>query len=537
MANRRESGDASCGKMKHQLSKAFLVFFGAWITFCFACSRAPESAVTSGNDSKNLRIATSYKIQNLDPLKSAHYFLVEYGVAELPLMLDNDFNLKPWVLESYAPIDELNWRLILRSDVKFQNGKPLTASALAAAMNRQLENSPSTKAVISGATVKVTGMRELILTTVDPNPNVPAALADEDVFPVYDVEAIEAAGDDREKLMKSGGYTGAYKIASLDEREMKLAPNANYWRGQPPLSSVTVKFVPDNQARILAVQNDETDVALYPPTEAKRMLMNRTDAFFVTSERSGGGPRIVFNVRRQPFDDAAVRRAFSLGINYESLAKNVMDGVFDTATGFYSTSFAWAIQNQKTDTEAAKRLLDEAGWQPGAGGVRSKNNDLLEAVFLVYPQQPDWTTLATAMQAQLREIGFDIKIRHVDDINQAMKNTTDWSLAINSPGILSSGGAPDPSLREHFATGGERNFGKISDAELDRLIEELSRSFDAAKRTELLKRIQQIVIEEKAYEVRPVFVRSRVIVGKKYRDYKPSPQLRHVTYDTRPVDN
>lgn len=523
--------------MKHNISKAVLIFLGAAMTLCFACSRAPENAANSIDDSKNLRIATSYKIQNLDPLKSAHYFLVEYGVAELPLMLDDDFNLKGWILESYAQIDELNWRLILRSGIKFQNGKPLTATALAAAMNRQLESSPSTKSVVSGATVRVSGERELILTTVNPDPNVPAALADEDVFPVYDVEAIEAAGDDREKLIKSGGYTGAYKIKSLDEREMKLEPNANYWRGKPPLSSVTVKFVSDNQARILAVQNGEADVALYPPTEAKRMLANRTDAFFVTSERSGGGPRIVFNVRRPPFDDASVRRAFSLGVNYESLAKNVMDGVFDTATGFYSTSFGWAIQNQKTDVEAAKRLLDESGWQAGAGGIRYKNNAPLEAVFLVYPQQPDWTTLATAMQAQLREIGFNLKIRQVDDINQAMKNTRDWNLAINSPGILSGGGAPDPSLREHFAAGGERNFGGIDDAELNKLIEELSRSFDAAKRTQLLKRIQQIVIEEKAYEVRPVLVRSRVIVGNKYRDYKPSPQLRYVTYETRPADN
>jgi peptide/nickel transport system substrate-binding protein len=78
-------------------------------------------------------------------------------------------------------------------------------------MNRQLTRSPSTKSVISGATVRASGERELILTTLKPDPNVPAALADEDVFPVYDVEAVEAAGGDREKLLKSGGYTGAYK--------------------------------------------------------------------------------------------------------------------------------------------------------------------------------------------------------------------------------------------------------------------------------------------------------------------------------------
>ena len=111
--------------MKHNISKAVLIFLGAWMTLCFACNRAPENATNSGDNSKDLRFATSYKIQNLDPLKSAHYFLVEYGVAELPLMLDNDFNLQPWVLESHAQIDELNWRLILRPNVKFQNGKPL----------------------------------------------------------------------------------------------------------------------------------------------------------------------------------------------------------------------------------------------------------------------------------------------------------------------------------------------------------------------------------------------------------------------------
>jgi len=515
---------------------AFFIMFAAVVLFA-GCSRSASDETPDNQSKLNLRIATSYKIQNLDPLKSAHYFLVEYGAAELPLMLDNDFNLKPWVLESYAQIDALNWHLLLRPNVKFQNGKPLDARALAAAMNRQLERSPSTRAIITGASVKAVNELELILTTKNPDPNVPAALADEDVFPIYDTEAVEAAGDDRAKLLKSGAYTGAYKIFSLDDREMKLEPNANYWRGQPPLRSVTVKFVPDAQARILAVQNDEADVALYVPTEAKRMLVNQQNAFFVTSERSGGGPRVVFNVRRPPFDEVAVRRAFSLGINYEQLAENVMDGVFDRATGFYSPSFAWAVQNQKTDLDAAKKSLDEAGWNLNSDGLRYKNNQPLTVVFLVYPQQPDWTTLATAIQAQLREIGFDIKIRQVDDINQAMKTSPDWSAAINSPGILSSGGAPDPSLREHFAIAGERNFGKINDAELDKLIEELSRTFEAAKRADLLRRIQQIIIEEKAYEVRPVFVRSRVVVGEKYRDYKPSPQLRYVTYDTKPADN
>ena len=413
----------------------------------------------------------------------------------------------------------------------------MTAEKLAAAMNRQLQNSASTKAIISDATVKVTGERELVLTTKTPDPNVPAALADEDVFPIYDTEAMEAAGNDKDKLINCHCYTGAYKTAALDDREMRLEKFADYWRGTPRLDGVTVKFISDSQARILAVETGEADIALYPPTESKRIVANRQDAFFTTETDGRGGPRLWFNVRRPPFDDVSVRRAVSMGIDYESLAKDVMDNVFETATGFYSPVQPYAVQNQKTDVEAAKRSLDDAGWKENSNGIRTKNNQPLEAVFLVYPQQPDWTTLATVMQAQLKRIGFDIKIRQVDDINSALKNSADWNTAISSPGIQTTGGAPDPYLREYLSTGGERNFGGISDSELDTLINELSRTFDEAKRAELLKRIQEIAVAEKAYEVRPVFSKTRAIVGRRYRSYKPSARLHYVTFETEPDEN
>lgn len=535
MANRRKSGDKILRTSKFfrifKMKKAILnILLITSILLSFACRSAPENKANE----KVLRIATSYKIQNLDPLKSAFYFLIEFNVAETPLVLGEDAKLKPALLESYEQIDALNWRLMLRPNVKFQNGRILTAEKLAAAMNRQLNQSPSAKAIISDASVKAIGERELVLTTKNPDPNVPAALADEDVFPVYDVEAMEAAGSDREKLANCACYTGAYKIVSLNDREMRLTAFADYRQGTPALDGVIVKFIGEPQARILAVQSGETDIALYPPTEGKRILANRQDAFFITAEDGRGGPRLLFNTRRPPFDEAATRRAVSLGINYESLANDVMDKVFAPADGFYAPLNSWAIQNQKTDVETAEKLLDEAGWIKNADGLRSKNNQPLEGVFLTYPQQPDWTTLATAIQAQLRKIGFNLKIRQVEDINQELKNPANWNIAINSPGILTTGGAPDPYLREYLSTGGVTNYGGVSDAELDRLINELSRTFAAEKRIEMLRRIQEIVIAEKAFEARPVLTKTRAIVGKNYRNYKPSAVLRHITFETKP---
>lgn len=510
--------------------RRLFLFGGVALLFLTACQR---NAAPQGNPT-SLRIVTSFKINNLAPTDPRSFFLPEFGVAELSLRLNSSGQLEPWLLESYTQIDALNWRLTLRSNVKFQNGKALDAAAMAAAMNRQLALSASTKATLPGATAKATGEREVTLTTSEPDATVPNALADELVFPIYDVAAVEAAGNDVTKLIGSGCFTGPYKVIALDEREMRMIRFDGYWRGQPPLTEVTLRFVSDGQARIFAVQNDEADIALYPPSEAQRMLAGRQDAVFKTSARSLAGPRLLLNVKAQPFDETTVRRAFSLGINYSSLATDVLEGVSETATGFYPPVWSWAVSNQMTDVNEARRLLEEAGWKANGNDVRIKNNASLEITLLIYPQQPDFAPLATAIQAQLRDIGFRVQTRQVEDINAAMRNGNDWHAAFHSPGLVTTGGAPDPFLREPLTSKGERNFGGIHDAELDKLVNELSRTFDSQQRASLLARIQQIVIAERAYEVRPVFMRARVVVGRRWQSYQPSPQLHHITYETRP---
>ena len=512
-------------------SLKFLIFATLSFSLFSSCNPAPEN---NAND-KLLRIVTSFKVPTLVPNESATYFLIEYCVAETPLFLDDAANLKPFLLESYTLIDEKNWKLVVRENLFFHNGKPLTAEKFAAAMNFQLQKSPATKSILPNASVKKTGERELVLTTENPNPNVPAALSDESGFPIFDVECIESTNGDADNIIQNGCYTGAYKLKSLDDREMILEKSLNYWQGSPPLDEIVVKFVPDAQTRILAVQSGEADIALYPPSEAKRILANQTNAFFNTSENSGGGPRLFFNTKRAPFNDVSLRRAVGFGINYQSLATEVFDGVFQTADGFYPPIFKFAVQNQKTDIAEAKRLLAEAGWTINQNGIRTKNGATLSAVLLTYPQQPDWVTLATAIQANLQTIGFDIKIRQVEDINAALK-MDDWDFGIISPGILTSGGAPDSALQEYLTTNGEKNYGGATDSELDNLVETLSRTFDAEKRNAQLQRIQQIVIAEKAFEVRPVFTRSRVVVGKRFQNYKPSPRLHHITFDTKPSE-
>lgn len=513
--------------------RSLLALLLAFLAACAGGDDSPEAAADAPSTAGRLRIVTSFAIESLDPVEEGFWF-PEFGSAETPMRVGED-GPEPWVLESLERTSDTAWRLRLRPGVTFQNGTPLDGAALAATMARQLERSSSAQAVLPGAKAERSGELEVILTTAAPDATVPHTLADESVFPVYDTKAVEAAGDDPSKLAGAGFYTGPYAVRSLDDREMVLDRYDRYWAGRPPLPGVTVGFVPDAQARILAVRNGEADIAIYVPTEAKRTLAGRTDAFHVTAEHGKETVTMPINVTRPPFDDVAVRRAMSLGIDYRSIAEEVLDGAYDVATGLYPPVYPFAVANQRTDTAAAAAGLDAAGWKPGAGGVRTKGGQRLKIVLLTYPQQPDLQPMAVAMQSQLKPLGFEVEIRPVEDIDATLEEPGAWNTALIFNGTADFTGAPEPYLRRYLVTGGSDNTSGIADPTLDGLAKQLTSTFDPPVRQDLLARIQRIVVEEKAYLVVASLKRFPAVVSRAYRGYRPSSSLNHVTFGTKPA--
>jgi peptide/nickel transport system substrate-binding protein len=493
-------------------------------------------AASAADELPPLRIVTSFQIDSMDPVEEG-FWMPEFGVGELMMQFRADGKHYPWLLESIEQLTPTTWQLRLREGITFQNGKPLDAATLAALINRQMELSSGAKSnFAAGTTAAATGDLEVTLDTVEPNTAVIPGLADEAVFPVYDVAAVEAAGDDFAKLLGAGIYTGPYSVVSLDDQEMVLERYEEYWQGTPALPGVSVRFVSDPQARILAVQNDEADIALYPPTAAKPVVDAQEGIHFNYGTPSTGGFRLALNIQEPPFNDMAVRQAIIRAINYDEIANDVMDGVFTPATGFFPPFFPFAVMNQATDTAAAQQLLDEAGWAPGADGVRAKGGESLKVILLIYPQQPDLVPISEAIQAQLAELGFAVEIRSVDDINAALgPEGEEWDAGLVSSGSATFGGAPEPVLRRSFVTGGDRNYAGFANPELDDLTSELSQTFDEVRRTEILTRLQELLIVEEPYQFYVNFSTGRVIVNERYRDYQPGFALFHVSYETQPT--
>jgi len=171
-----------------------------------------ETAVTPEEEFPPLRIVTSFRINSLDPVPQG-FWMPEFGVAELLLQFRADGQYHPWLLESLEQVDELTWRLTLRPGITFQNGKPLDAAALSALIERQLALSPSAQGEMpAGSTVAIVDDLTVDLMTPVPSTTIPSALSSEGVFPVYDVAAVEAVGDNFEQLAGTGFYSfGIYR--------------------------------------------------------------------------------------------------------------------------------------------------------------------------------------------------------------------------------------------------------------------------------------------------------------------------------------
>src|SRR5262249_13516396 len=161
----------------------------------------------------------------------------------------------------------------------FQDGTPLDAATLIACMQYQVGQNSSIPDALPGIKLTATGADQVTLTTSSPVPDVPFVLGDEDFFIIYDQAAYLTAKGSPARLIAAKLYTGTYVVTSVNSQVMHMPRNPSYWDGTPALSAVTVKFISDADARILAVQHGEADLALYPPTTAAKTLTGRTDSY------------------------------------------------------------------------------------------------------------------------------------------------------------------------------------------------------------------------------------------------------------------
>lgn len=377
---------------------------------------------------------------SLDPIKSV-------GLTEAQVMRDlfeglvnQDSHGKPipGVAQSWSTTDNKTWMFKLRPDARWSNGDPVTADDFVYSWRRLVmpENtSPfawfgalaginNAQQIIDGKLpadqlgVEAIDKRTLKITLDKPIPYFPSLTANFSLFPVH-AKTVEKYGADWIKVGNLVG-NGAFILSDrMVNEKIVLTPNPFYWdHANTVITKVT--FVPINQEsnatnRYLAGDLDITES--FPKQRYQKLLADIPNEVFTPDQL--GTYYYAFNTQRAPTNDARVRKALSMTIDRNLIAKKVLGTgekpanrfTPDVTAGFKPQKGMYDNASQKELDEKAKALLHSAGYGP--------NNPL--RLVLLYNSSENHQKIAIAVASMWKKkLGAEVKL-----VNQEWKTYID----------------------------------------------------------------------------------------------------------------
>jgi len=343
------------------------------------------------------------------PSANVGQYPLNANIFEGLVRMDPDYGIVPVLATSWTLRPPNTWRFTLRRGVRFHNGQPFTAEAVKYTFDLiATTGGGGTPGFAKHGTTIIDDY------TVDVTPTFPNARLVEQV--VHPENYIIAPGTDP---VKHPTGTGPFQFASY-QRQQQLAVKrfAGYW-GQPALlDAITFKFIPDSNARLLALESGSVDVMLIVPNQDAADLQRK--GFRVGASPVGAYEAFYCNISGKKgytiCQDPSVRKAIEYAIDREALIKGIYLGRAAAEQSMIPSRLlgpanAAKIAGYTFDPAKARQLLDSAGWTAGANGVRSKGGKPLSLQLIDgFPSPDSHTGVPEFIQAQLRQVGIDVSI-------------------------------------------------------------------------------------------------------------------------------
>lgn len=176
--------------------------------------------------------------------------------------LDEDGNVRPALAVDWQSDDnDHRWQFHLRPGVSFQDGSPLTSSAVVMSINLSCtENCPWTAAHAVGTSV--------VFTCDSPTPNLPALLA-QDAFLIV----LTRAADGQTPANPIG--TGPFQFTAVKGPVLTLTANESCWQGRPFLDEIELLQNRSIRDQWLDLSVDRADVVEVPPQQIRQAQQQR----------------------------------------------------------------------------------------------------------------------------------------------------------------------------------------------------------------------------------------------------------------------
>jgi peptide/nickel transport system substrate-binding protein len=275
--------------------------------------------------------------------------------------------VRPWLATSWRWLDPTTLEMQLRRGVSFSNGEPFDAAAARYSLELLFRAAPYsawTQDLVRS--VETAGSHTVRIRLVRPSAFLLPLLARGSfVVPPRHHQEVGAA-----RFAQQPIGTGPFVLSEWSKgARIVLDRNPRYWGGQHPLRQVIFRVIPDDSARVVALQAGEIDVALNAPiTHFNRLKIDRN--LKVIAAPGLRKFTSFFNTRLDtPIRDRRVRIAMNLAVDGQSIVRRVFGGQAQVLPGHWLLPQEFGYDpNLKPfpfDPARARQLLAEAGFPNG----------------------------------------------------------------------------------------------------------------------------------------------------------------------------
>ncbi|WP_417766986.1 ABC transporter substrate-binding protein [Stappia sp.] len=465
-------------------------------TALLAGAAALPSRLAAASGATQLRIAQPWEIRSTD-LANSGYSFTRPGVVETLLAVDGKGRIEAALAESWSVNEEATqWRLGIRENLVFHDGTPCTAREVAASLERLVGESLYLKSAGIGS-IDVEG-NDLVFSLERPFGPFLSYLVDNSAA-IVAPSSFSASG-----AIERPVGTGPFRIAELElPHAMRLVRHEAWRGGRGTVETVQYDAVPNGETRGNIAIAGDSDLVFNIPAPSIR----RVEASGLMTIDRPVVPRVhtlMLNCAKPQFSDRRCRQAINMALDRQAIATGIMRNPALAATQYMPPVLAnWHFDDiapHRKDVAAANALLDEAGWERGADGIRGKDGARFSGTILTFANRPELPVIATAMQAQFREIGYDLAIR-IGEWTAIVEAQRDGSLDM---GLTSRNLAivPDPvgTVAVDFASDtippGAAGTTGWKNEELRSLVEHYLREGDAERQADLRRGIIGIIHDE-----------------------------------------
>ena len=430
----------------------------------------------------------------------------------------DDGAVKPWLASDWTQSpDGLKYTFTLKKDVKFTDGTPVDAAAIAWNFDFWENHNGNDTAKVSidpyYKSAKAIDATHVEIDLNKPFPNF-LLLITQGYFGIQSPTAFKTQS--KQQNCEGPIGSGAFIVHKwIHGQEVDLVKNPNYtsWpatakhQGPAIVDEVKWKFVADPVSRYASLSTGESNVVYEVPTvEWKDAEQKYQTIKYITP---GKPDSFYLNTQKGPFVDKLVRQAFAYGADRKAAVEAGFHGVIpyegnpsvSQATPGYNADAAKAYAY---DPAKANALLDQAGWTKSPDGIRTKDGKPLH-IRLVYGAGVIFTqegaTVLQVLQQQWKDVGFDVQLipatmAELWGGKYAGPDGYDASPSYwtsPSPSILWIVWRPSTTANPNYS-----NQSFYNDETLSQVIQQANTELDQTKADQLYEKAQQIIQDDAA---------------------------------------